>query len=243
MSSSSSWCAPSLCARQPYVPRLQPDVPRLQPDVPRLQPDVPRLQPYVPGACLLRACQPALRQCGARARRARTAARLPALLPARKATEACQAGLAAWCVPQGPEAPKTRSLQPAARSLQPATRDLRPATCGLLRLHAHTLTSRASPACLTPELCRACPRFARLPHTRAVPGLPAYPPASHHHARRADVLGAWKCDAAAQRAFKSREKALRAFFAAMCAKGAGPSSRSVRLDVLLRELQTRKVGT
>ena len=157
-------------------------------------------------------------------------------------------------MPQGPEAPKTRSLQPATRSLQPATRDPA-ACCGCMHTHSPLALrppashqscagpARASPACLTPELCRACPRFARLPHTRAVPGLPAYPPASHHHARRADVLGAWKCDAAAQRAFKSREKALRAFFAAMCAKGAGPSSRSVRLDVLLRELQTRKVGT
>ena len=145
------------------------------------------------------------------------------------------------CVVRAPRPRGPQNTQPAACSPQPAARDPRP--CGLLRLHAHTLTSRASPACLTPELCRACPRFARLPHTRAVPGLPAYPPASHHHARRADVLGAWKCDAAAQRAFKSREKALRAFFAAMCAKGAGPSSRSVRLDVLLRELQTRKVGT
>ena len=65
------------------------------------------------------------------------------------------------------------------------------------------------------------------------------------HAKRdslRDVLKTWKGDAAAQRAFKSREKALRAFFAAMCAKGGGPSSRSVRMDVLLRELETRKVG-
>ena len=141
--------------------------------------------------------------------------------------------------PKAPRPPKHAacSLQPAACSPRPATCDLRPAACcGCMHTHS-------PPARLTPELCRACPRFARLPHTRAVPGLPAYPPASHHHARRADVLGAWKCDAAAQRAFKSREKALRAFFAAMCAKGAGPSSRSVRLDVLLRELQTRKVGT
>ena len=125
--------------------------------------------------------------------------------------------------PKAPRPPKHAacSLQPAACSPRPAT--LRPAAAACTHTHLS--------------------RFARLPHTRAVPGLPAYPPASHHHARRADVLGAWKCDAAAQRAFKSREKALRAFFAAMCAKGAGPSSRSVRLDVLLRELQTRKVGT
>lgn len=56
------------------------------------------------------------------------------------------------------------------------------------------------------------------------------------------MLAAWKRDVAAQRAFRSREKALRAFFVAMCAKGGGPSSRSVRMDVLLRELETRKVG-
>ena len=159
--------------------------------------------------------------------------------------------------PKAPRPPKHAacSPQPAACSPRPATCDLRPAACcGCMHTHSPPALrppashqscagpARASPACLTPELCRACPP-TRLPHTRAVPGLPAYPPASHHHARRADVLGAWKCDAAAQRAFKSREKALRAFFAAMCAKGAGPSSRSVRLDVLLRELQTRKVGT
>ena len=64
------------------------------------------------------------------------------------------------------------------------------------------------------------------------------------HAKRdslRDLLAAWRRDAAAQRTFKSREKALRAFFAAMCAKGGRPSSRSVRVDVLLRELETRKV--
>ena len=98
----------------------------------------------------------------------------------------------------------------------------------------HTLASRASPARRPPELSLCQQRRAG---SACLPASRVRPPA-----RRADVLAAWKCDVAAQRAFRSREKALRAFFVAMCAKGGGPSSRSVRMDVLLRELETRKVG-
>jgi hypothetical protein len=71
------------------------------------------------------------------------------------------------CVVRAPRPRGPQNTQPAACSPQPAARDPRPATCDL---------RPAAAACTHTHL----PRFARLPHTRAVPGLPALrPPASH----------------------------------------------------------------